>query len=662
MVFLFLYSCSKDKVDTFTSGHPQSISSLPSETHIYSTAKEAANTGLRDSSAGVQLKRTILGEVRVNPFTVENMAAAHRDLYGSNLQVMPTTDLYVKFMPTTDEQVQALEETGWIFFDFPIEQEVIEMGDYYQIPDENSDPVLYTVIKPGEQLPAVPHEVIDQLYLDMSDPLLVATSLMRTGNGDEIPKVIPPITPGTTPYENLEFDCQDGFECDPDCKVKIVINDADYPPTLECECDCSGNGDGGYFSCCGTSVDIGHPAGCVRVEDTQLSTHLDYESYLPVRRVRVVLWNGWFRTEVTETDDNGCWVSDKTFSSFHMWIRFVNARHKIRGLSIPTPSPINRLIRTLPVITNYYDPITDYVDHFTFAHRDIRVFYDMWAQGQEGQEIHYYWGAATVNNANHEFHDYAMNDGINSPPNKLDIMVGPLNRSGMTLMKAKSFASIVFGLITGTSSSNQPFHNTLLPDVYLGIRHSTSDWMKELSYHELAHASHSTRVNTDYWKRLVTAEAQATLQSSNNNPHGSAQSLDAGIIAVCESWAEHIGITYTDRTYGGNASQWPNWIVWLERTWNEFQNHIPIGLYHDLIDEEESIFNRNGIQVSACNQQEAGCTIIDDEVSGFTNAQMFDCLTSSTFAPSDFEECLIDNHLSSTQNTLAQVVALFDSY
>ncbi|GJM34541.1 MAG: hypothetical protein DHS20C18_35420 [Saprospiraceae bacterium] len=43
----------------------------------------------------------------------------------------------------------------------------------------------------------------------------------------------------------------------------------------------------------------------------------------------------------------------------------------------------------------------------------------MWTA--QGSQAHRFWGAATVNNAVHEFHDYAAIDGINPPPGNLGV-------------------------------------------------------------------------------------------------------------------------------------------------------------------------------------------------------------------------------------------------
>lgn len=296
---------------------------------------------------------------------------------------------------------------------------------------------------------------------------------------------------------------------------------------------------------------------------------------------------------------------------------------------------------------------------------NIEVNYNMWTE--QGFRTHMYWGAATVNNAVHEMHDYAAQDGINPPENGLDIYIGRNNTHGYALMSAQKYLSGAMGTAMGVATFWAGPWSVLigligwgatilyLPDVYVGIDFQNSDRLKALAFHELAHASHYSQVGKDYWIGLVEAEILA-------NGHGDQQSHDAGRIALCESWAGHIGHAYTHRTYGNDFSGFQSWNQRLEETWNESFNHIPIGLYHDLADVGEPVRTVGGITFSACNQDGSGCTVIDDPVSDFTLRQMFLCLTPAVTTVDQFRQNLIANHLTATSNTEAQVNTLFNQY
>jgi hypothetical protein len=130
-------------------------------------------------------------------------------------------------------------------------------------------------------------------------------------------------------------------------------------------------------------------------------------------------------------------------------------------------------------------------------------------------------------------------------------------------------------------------------------------------------------------------------------------------IALCESWAEHIGKTFADKTYGANVSftAYLNYIYWLEHQRNEETNHIPIGFYHDLID---------GINTSETagdgywgnNNPET----INDDISGLTNQQLFSLLNSNITSPTAFTNALISSGYLTGNNTPQKVNNLFNSY
>ncbi|MEO1437473.1 MAG: hypothetical protein AAFV80_18165 [Bacteroidota bacterium] len=100
----------------------------------------------------------------------------------------------------------------------------------------------------------------------------------------------------------------------------------------------------------------------------------------------------------------------------------------------------------------------------------------------------------------------------------------------------------------------------------------------------------------------------------------------------------------------------------MEQTWNEVPNHIPIGLHHDLIDEGEDTYRVGEVTISACNQLNSGCTLVDDRVSGFSNAQIFRSIPRQVTTIDPFRQRLISTELSNTSDSINQINALFDSY
>jgi hypothetical protein len=111
------------------------------------------------------LRRTILGEKRKNPYTVENMNKAYMELYGKEGN-LKATHRYIKFNPTTPEHIKKLEKSGINVYDYPLDYEVIEMGDYYrrQNAPENELYSYYASLGLDKEIPDVPNEPLEELY------------------------------------------------------------------------------------------------------------------------------------------------------------------------------------------------------------------------------------------------------------------------------------------------------------------------------------------------------------------------------------------------------------------------------------------------------------------------------------------------------------------
>ncbi|MBK8473907.1 MAG: hypothetical protein IPL33_18035 [Sphingobacteriales bacterium] len=145
-IIVSILSCQKENLDSVS--------------HYSSKTSNPIVFNIDDRVNNRTPSKTILENRRQNPFTVEKMAEAHRNLYGSTLTEMTTTYQYIKFEPQTIEQAILLEESGIIYYDYPLEYKVIEMGDYYQELSEDELPELYAVVSPNENLPSVPRTLM----------------------------------------------------------------------------------------------------------------------------------------------------------------------------------------------------------------------------------------------------------------------------------------------------------------------------------------------------------------------------------------------------------------------------------------------------------------------------------------------------------------------
>ena len=273
------------------------------------------------------------------------------------------------------------------------------------------------------------------------------------------------------------------------------------------------------------------------------------------------------------------------------------------------------------------------------VYNNIQIRYEMWQTNGSG--THMYWGACTVGNAVHEFYDYSSTEGINNPPSHLDILIGQNSEIGYALLSGFDAVStaIEMGLI-GVGYFTNPIVpiigiialgilDWILPDIFVGIDFRNSDQLKHNAYHEIAHSSHYTQVGPAFWNDLVWAEILA-------GGHGNQSSNSAPLIALCESWAEHIGLDYAIRSYPIFNSEplWGSWISRAELIKNERLNHIPIGFYYDLIDNHVDVFN-------ACDHGIVNCGPIDDHVDGYNNQQLFELLTGNIRSPAEFRDELL---------------------
>lgn len=90
-----------------------------------------------------QLGYTLVG----NPYSVAVMQQAAINLYGSNQGIVANRK-YIRYRPSTLNQLDSLVNTDIELFDYPLDREVIEEGDYYPQPgiSETEIPWFYSVV------------------------------------------------------------------------------------------------------------------------------------------------------------------------------------------------------------------------------------------------------------------------------------------------------------------------------------------------------------------------------------------------------------------------------------------------------------------------------------------------------------------------------------
>ncbi len=676
-----IYSCKKDNLTSQIEEAPNEIikSSHPV---IFNVGDQEVT--LRDGGSGTTdaYSKTQLGNVKQNPYALANMKQAFENIKGSTISNVTPTHLQVKFTPSNFEELDTLLQTDAFFFDFPIDHEVTQMGDYYQELEADEYPVLYSTVKSDFNFPNVNYEVLQELFVSPYESMLTAEAFRLTGNiyispFDDIDD--------ETELNGFSGDCQPGcpsFPCclggEVDCNDDWLPNPNDCP-FYDANCFENSNTLAEYLACveaviiaannnslyeindCGCEVykDIRKPGGCINVEDTQLGMQ-------PVRRVKVIMWDAWFTGHYnTWTDDNGCW---KINSRFHgnswMWVKFTNSRGSIRGTQ---GKNFNSAWLWKRVVKDYVGNIWGpYYNNIEVNYMDVL---------DNSSTNHRYWAAATVNNSLHEFYDNAYLDGIAPPLLDLDIYIARNQTSGFALM-AHYIGAAGVGILIGDGLLNSTFFEDpttqimasigagasaalfekALPDIMIGTNFTTSDRLKALAFHEIAHASQYIKVGSGFWVTLGSQEIAA-------DGWGTGAEIDAGVVQIAESWAEHIGDTYVDRTYLLNHSNTTNpalinsrrWINLLER--DRLDNgHVPVAIFHDLIDDNSNAItgsSENSLVTNDGNTSGGGVT-------GYSNNTLFNEFDPSTINPVVYREKL--KSILPSGITTANIDSLFSDY
>lgn len=144
----------------------------------------------------------ILGDKLEDPYSVENITKALVSLYPTKADVdVSTTHLYVRFLPSGEEQFKLLEDMGVEMLDHPVDFQIKREGDYYHDPEipENEVTWQYAVVPPDFDFPeGVRYEVLENCHITEFRPTVRAAegidweavereSFRLTGNADLLP-------------------------------------------------------------------------------------------------------------------------------------------------------------------------------------------------------------------------------------------------------------------------------------------------------------------------------------------------------------------------------------------------------------------------------------------------------------------------------------------
>lgn len=604
----------------------------------------------------------ILGQQLPNPYTVANMQAAVNILYGGNYPIT-ASHLYVRFKPSSSEQVVTLDETEDLELqDYPIDYELIQDGDYYQDPTLGTEDFhwLYTVVPANYNFPqGIQHEVLEQLYLPENNEILedLAESIVQ---GAQYQSTLTNAGKNTVKIARLDVQVNE-FIFDPDpCFC---------PPTIVCLPD--PNCDGG-----GNPPTPTLPSGIYVEEQTVCNQDT---RILPLRQVNIVA-KRWFKFWRGFTDDNGKFTVTKNFRNKVKVIvktKNGNARvSKVRGIRLwqmlfPTRKRIGVFNGSeLPSIRYVFTKPTD----GSASNKDLA-----------------YWASATTHNSIVEFREYTTEFNLPQPPSNLKVMVtnwGFMENAGAAPMWNKcnnnlipaAFATffIASGNVVGAGVIALATVLKNQMDVIIGYKSTdyncvlTSSQLRSVVYHELGHAQHYSQSGCDFWTQYRNAIVTelSKLNQVDFHPYGTGNDQStAPILATGEMWGNHVEKWYSERHYGNGGPVAANFISRLQGL--AFSNNAASGLNANYWSIENFNPNRNqdvhrwipqGIPYDLFDNRNDNLFIATrpiDNANGFTLNQSFNALQSDVRSIPAFRDRLLQQNSNAQQ---VQVNQLFQQY
>lgn len=383
---------------------------LLSEQSISLSAKSAAASTLPycwdDAENGLAydsiLKPTILGARLIGlPYAVATMQQAKLNLTGSSLGITENK-WYVRFKPANPGQLAVLEDFDIDLFDYPLDYELVQEGDYYNdgVTPAEEIPWLYAVVDVNFIPPAgVTYQLLNRLHVP-NDYRIEDEAFRITGNNVD--------TAGCT--GTFAGGAATMTECD--CSSR--------PSALECDCrvQCG-------FDPCITPLP---PVPVIRIPVAHITVTDDVtNTQVPIRNARMVA-RRFLKVERVFTDNNGNCQFTKSFrNKVTLLIKFKNSNAIIKGLRGA------RLWQMLmPVKINFG----------WFRGNLNNIFINVDNNNEVPSRGARHWAAATTHNAVQEYLlDRAPVESIGLPPNKLRILLVRGNGAGSAPMFAKRFIS-----------------------------------------------------------------------------------------------------------------------------------------------------------------------------------------------------------------------------
>lgn len=417
----------------------------------------------------------VLGNQLNNPYTVENVKAALNSLYPTKAsRDVQATDLYVRFLPKDDAELNILKKLGIPLLDHPMDYDIVCDGDFYHDPSiATDDPTWqYSVVPTGFAFPSsVEYEVLDECFI-------ASDATTKAGDGID--------------WDAVEAEA-----------FRMTGNEA----MLNTSGDAFGVSSDGISVNGATKAGSYNPSGRVTIIDDKANGGQPFG----VAGVRVDC-NVFVKYASTYCDRDGYFTIPKKFSANPRYrLVFKNSTGFSIGFnSVLYPASVSTLGKNSPAGFN--------VTIDSASERKL-------------------FRRCVVNNAAYDYFSRCSAGDLNiqTPPSdlciwtfdKLDVSSAVMLHHGTVFegLSANKYFTIAAEVV-----------KFFTPDITLGTKDLTSySEIYEMTVHELAHASHFAKVGKDYWNKYIQYIGLCAVQGKSL--YGDGQDDGAGHCAVGEMWA-----------------------------------------------------------------------------------------------------------------------------
>lgn len=555
----------------------------------------------------------VLGKHLKNPYSVENMRIAldsllaNKDSLNGSMRApgalndfeINTTDLYIRYLPKDSAEYRTLmNDTTLTLFDFPLDYELKQVGEYYKDPTVTGEYTwLYTRVPVGyTPHEGIKYEVLEELFILEHSPYYTVESetdengMQRAKsvagrNTNEALRVLQTVSLYLT--GNLTQDSKDKNTYTNDVsgmqKAKTYVTIRIFGKTI-------------------VLATLYYPSGYMKVNSYH--TMNEYGDVTPSSKITDVPLKGikmqfltWFEWSYAYTDEYGYYKSDNPYVLNPLHIIFFSGRTKDQR----NRWDLDRVWLWASCL--WVQKLNLGVQSKDYYSATI-------------EETNDTWEACVTNNAIYEYMTICDREGISRPPAHLQIALREGTKMSATPLfqnhkmdYSDNFLVGYFDKIfaysrdliqeSGLLSTSFSMFSNSLPDIlisggdierYINVfldtrnvalyRHISNVW------HELSHASNFQRVETesgysvasDFWASLVTTEGWHGIATLGDDCYGKKGDVNWQQVGLVEGWAFYHEWVIMKNFLGFDALLYTNYNYidnWRPKDYNNYNVKFP---------------------------------------------------------------------------------------